>query len=101
MIADGGVEESLLSDNQRESLVLAVLNLAFRIRGTTTADAVAARWHMRAVPDRLRMLSTAIAAWRDRGEQMRTHDPERALVGQIVLLMELERDGVERASATP
>lgn len=91
MIQDGTKSEALVDVDQGDSWVWAIINMAYRTRGAALADVIAARWRSRDDVYRIERLAQCIETWNSRLVQMSDHQIERLILGQIVLLLQLEQ----------
>jgi len=90
MLQDGTRKEALVDVDQGDSWVWAIINMAYRMRGIALADAVGERWLNRDPLFRIEHLAQGIETWNGRVEQMPENHAERLILGQIVLLLQLE-----------
>jgi hypothetical protein len=92
VISDGNNEEPLVSEHQKQSWLWAILNLAYRLKGSGPAETARLRWQARDQRTKIEMLEKAAEALARHTQSLPEASSERAILDQIVLFVRLEHD---------
>ncbi len=90
VITDGTGSEAILARHQTGSYPLALLHLAYGVRGQGKVRAAVERFHNRSPGRQRAVLEAAIDRWQQRSAELR--GPDREILDQILLLARLELD---------